>query len=74
MIAPFSIAYVWNEDNLGRFDVYMLLVALLTVLAALCIKKLCGKSDTYHCFGVTGLAIHQGYAFILSLDIYSTLL
>ena len=74
VIAPFSIAYVWNEDNLGRFDVYMLLVALLTVLAALCIKNYVAKAILITVLGVTGLAIHQGYAFLYSLDIYSTLL
>lgn len=64
VIAPFSIAYVWNEDNLGRFDVYMLLVALLTVLAALCIKNYVAKAILITVLGVTGLAIHQGYAFL----------
>ena len=67
VIAPFSIAYVWNEDNLGRFDVYMLLVLVY--------KKLCGKSDTYHCFGGNRSCNSSGICFfILSLDIYSTLL
>ena len=31
LVAPFSIAYVWNDQNLGRLDVYMLLVALLAI-------------------------------------------
>lgn len=44
MVAPFSIAYVWNEDNLGRLDVYMLLITLLTVLAALRLKNFAIKA------------------------------
>ena len=64
MVAPFSIAYVWNEDNLGRLDVYMLLITLLTVLAALRLKNFAIKAMLITILGVVGLAIHQGYAFL----------
>ena len=36
LVAPFSIAYVWNDQNLGRLDVYMLLVALLPLFTGFC--------------------------------------
>lgn len=64
MAAPFSIAYVWNEQNLGRLDVYMLLMALLCVLVALMIKNFYIKTILITIFGVIGLAIHQGFAFL----------
>ena len=62
--APFSIAYVWNEQNLGRLDVYMLLVVMFAVLAALWIHNVYVKMVVYTLLGVTGLAIHQGFAFL----------
>lgn len=64
LAAPFSIAYVWNKQNLGRFDVYMLLVALLTVLAALLVRNFWLKAALITVLGVIGLAIHQGFAFL----------
>lgn len=64
MAAPFSIAYVWNEQNLGRLDVYMLLVALLCVLTALTIENFYMKTVLITILGVIGLAIHQGFAFL----------
>ena len=62
LVAPFSIAYVWNDQNLGRLDVYMLLVALLALLAGLTIKNTYVKCVCYTLLGVVGLAIHQGFA------------
>lgn len=62
--APFSIAYVWNEQNLGRLDVYMLLVVMFAVLAALWIHNVYVKMVVYTLLGVIGLAIHQGFAFL----------
>lgn len=64
MAAPFSITYVWNKQNFGRFDMYMLLVALLTVLAALVIKNFYIRIILATVLGVVGLAIHQGFAFL----------
>lgn len=64
MAAPFSIEYVWNKQNFGRFDVYMLLVALLTVLVALAVKNSYIKIFLVTVLGVVGLAIHQGFAFL----------
>lgn len=62
--APFSIAYVWNDQNMGRFDVYMLLAAVLAILAALLIKNVYVKIIVITLLGVIGLAIHQGFAFL----------
>lgn len=62
--APFSIAYVWNWQNLGRFDGYMLLVGLLALLAGLLIRNVYVKFLVITVLGVIGLAIHQGFAFL----------
>lgn len=62
--APFSIAYIWNWQNLGRFDGYMLLVGLLTLLAGLMIRNMYVKYLVVTVLGVIGLAIHQGFAFL----------
>ena len=75
MVAPFSIAYVWNEDNLGRLDVYMLLITLLTVLAALRLKEFCYKSDAYYDIGSRGTCNPSGVCFfILSTDVHGAML
>ncbi len=62
--APFSIAYVWNEQNLGRLDVYMILVVAVAILVGLEIKNIYFKMTLYTLLGVLGLAIHQGFAFL----------
>lgn len=62
--APFSIAYVWNEQNLGRLDVYMILIVAIAILVGLEIKNVCLKMVLYTLLGVVGLAIHQGFAFL----------
>lgn len=62
--APWSVAYTWNVQNLGRFDVYMLLVGCLAVLAALVVKNVYLKFLLFTVLGVLGLAIHQGFAFL----------
>lgn len=64
LAAPFSIAYVWNEQNMGRFDVYMFLIAILGVLASLVVKNFYIKIVLLTILGVIGLAIHQGFAFL----------
>lgn len=64
MAAPFSIAYVWNEQNLGRLDVYMLLVVMIAMIVALGIKNVYLKMVLFTILGVIGLAIHQGFAFL----------
>lgn len=63
--SPWFIAYTWNWQNLGRFDVYMLLVGLLGILAALQVKNIYVKYPLYTLLGVTGLAIHQGLPFYI---------
>lgn len=64
LAAPFSIAYVWNEQNMGRLDVYLLLIVLLAILAALGVKNVYARMAVYTLLGITGLAIHQGFAFL----------
>ena len=73
LVAPFSIAYVWNDQNLGRLDVYMLLVALLALLAGLTIKNTYVKCVCYTLLGVVGLAIHQGFAFLYYPIVFSVM-
>lgn len=62
--APFSISYNWNEQNFGRFDIYMMLIALLTLLVGLTLRNVYVKLVVITVLGVIGLAIHQGYAFL----------
>lgn len=62
--SPWSIAYVWNTQNFGRFDVYMLLVGVLAVFVALTVENVYLKFFLYTSLGVLGLAIHQGFAFL----------
>lgn len=64
VVAPYSIAYVWNEQNLGRLDVYMLLMALLCLMAALTIKNVYVKIILFTVLSAVGIAIHQGFAFL----------
>ena len=73
LVAPFSIAYVWNDQNLGRLDVYMLLVALLALLVGLTIKNTYVKCVCYTVLGVVGLAIHQGFAFLYYPIVFSVM-
>lgn len=62
--APFSISYNWNAQNFGRFDIYMMLIGLLTLLAGLVIRNVYVKFLVITILGVIGLAIHQGFAFL----------
>lgn len=64
LASPFSIAYVWNVQNLGRFDVYMILATLLAVLAAVQLKNVYIKILLLTLLSIIGLLIHQGFAFL----------
>lgn len=63
LAAPFSVSYLWNESNIGRLDLYLLLAAMLCVLAGLLINNIYVKMLLFTVLGVVGLAIHQGFAF-----------
>ena len=73
LAAPFSMAYVWNWQNLGRFDVYMLMIAILCVLAALVIRNFYVKIIVVTVLGVIGLAVHQGFALLYYPMVFSVL-
>lgn len=62
--APFSMSYLWNNSNIGRLDTYLFLVAMLSLLAELCIRNIYVKMVLVTILGVVGLAVHQAYAFI----------
>ena len=63
-VSPWSVSYIWNGQNLGRFDGYMLLMGAMAVLTALLVKNVYVRFLLFTLIGVIGLAIHQGFAFL----------
>lgn len=64
LLCPGSPAYLWSAENMGRFDLYLL---LLTLIAALCFFKVNSvilRLVIFTSIGFAALSIHQVYLFI----------
>ncbi len=64
LACPASPGYLWTMENMGRFDLYLLLLTMLT-----CFVFLKSSSFTLQCvcwgiIGILCIAIHQIYIFI----------
>lgn len=64
LAAPFSMAYLWNESNIGKLDLYLFITAMASLIIMLGIKNIYAKMIIVTLLGIAGLAVHQAYAFI----------
>ncbi len=63
LLSPGSPAYLWSTENMGRFDLYLLLVTLAAGIACFYLRSVPVCLIVLTVCGVIALSIHQGYLF-----------
>ena len=63
LLSPGSPAYLWSTENMGRFDLYLLLVTLAAGIVCLRLRSVPVCLIVLTICGLIGLSIHQGYLF-----------
>ncbi len=63
LLSPGSPAYLWNTENMGRFDLYLFLVTLIAAAVFLHVRAVSVRFAVFTICGMVCLAIHQGYLF-----------
>lgn len=64
LAGPAAPAYLWNSENMGRFDLYLLLLAVLLLLLCLRIRSGYVRILSVTLFGLAGLCIHPVFLFL----------
>lgn len=63
LLSPGSPAYLWSTENMGRFDLYLLLVTLAAGIVCFYLRPVPACLLVLTVCGLAGLSIHQGYLF-----------
>ncbi len=63
LLSPGSPAYLWSTENMGRFDLYLLLVTLAAGIVCFYVRPALVCLVVLTICGAVGLSIHQGYLF-----------
>lgn len=63
LLCPGSPAYLWSAENMGRFDMYLLLITLIAGIVYLHVHSATVCLVLYTVCGLVALSIHQGYFF-----------
>lgn len=71
LCAPASIAYLWTAENMGRLELFVLLFALLAVLAFEKTHNLIIRYAVVAGLSVLCMAAHQGYFFTYFIIVYT---
>lgn len=74
LASPGSIAYLWSTEILGRFDTYLVLLILLSVLLWLCTSSYMLRCLLILILGSLCLAIHQVFLFLYFPVLFTMLL
>lgn len=64
LICPGSPAYLWTEENIGRFDLFLLLFTLIAAVFYLKISSPMLRFFLFTVIGLIALSIHQVFLFI----------
>lgn len=63
LLSPGSPAYLWSTENMGRFDLFLLLVTLAAGIFCFHLRSVPVCLIVLTICGLIGLSIHQGYLF-----------
>ncbi len=64
LACPASPGYLWTTSNMGRLDLYLLMLTLMTCLVFLKISSFTLQCVCWGVIGILCIAIHQVYVFI----------
>lgn len=64
LLCPASPSYLWNSENLGRFDLYLFLLILIAAILYLKAASVTIRLIGFTLTGLIALSIHQVFIFI----------
>ena len=64
LLCPGSPSYLWTLENIGRFDMYLLIAALLAITCCIHIHSAWAQIILIPLFGLIALSIHQAFMFL----------
>lgn len=64
LLCPGSPSYLWTSENMGRFDMYLLIMALAAVICCILIKSVWLQLVLITLAGLIALSIHQAFMFL----------
>lgn len=64
LLSPGSPSYLWTSENMGRFDMYLLITALAAIICCSLIRSVRAQLILITLLGLTGLSIHQAFMFL----------
>lgn len=64
LLCPGSPSYLWTLENMGRFDMYLLIAALLAITCCIHIHSAWAQIILITLFGLIALSIHQAFMFL----------
>lgn len=64
LLSPGSPAYLWTTENMGRFDVYLILVTLLAAISCFKLASSAARLIVLTALGLIALGIHQAFMLV----------
>lgn len=64
LLCPGSPSYLWSTENIGRFDMYLLMMALIAVIGCILIQSVWLQLVLITLAGLIALSIHQAFMFL----------
>ena len=73
LLSPGSPSYLWTAENMGRFDMYLLIAALGAIICCTLLRSVWMQLILITLLGLVSLSIHQAFMFLffpLSFTLY----
>lgn len=64
LLCPGSPAYLWTEENMGRFDLYLLILLLAAVVIYFKVSSALLRLALFTVCGLAAISVHQVFMFI----------
>lgn len=64
LLSPGSPSYLWTAENMGRFDMYLLIAALAAIICCTLIRSVWLQLILITILGLIALSIHQAFMFL----------
>lgn len=64
LLCPGSPSYLWTSENMGRFDMYLLIMALAAIICCIHMRSARMQIISITIFGLIALSIHQAFMFL----------
>lgn len=64
LLSPGSPSYLWTSENMGRFDMYLLIASLAAIICCILFRSVWLQLILITVFGLAALSIHQAFMFL----------